>query len=109
MVIPAEPLLDNCTECGACCFGDGARYVSVSGSDHRRLGEEVTTVAHFVGNGCYMRLVDGHCVALAINLTGPHFTCDVYSTRPTPCRSLEQGSHQCRAEQQRKRTRAQNA
>lgn len=92
---PAVP--DACTECGACCHGEGPRYLPVSGDDHQRLGDAAEDLTQFIGNRCYLRLVDGHCVALQLDVQGRAFSCAVYEQRPTPCRALERGSAQCLA------------
>ena len=96
----------DCLECGACCFGDGPRYLRVSGDDHERLGSDGDSLTHFIGNRCYMRLVDGHCAALSVQPTGPRFVCQTYATRPDTCRRLERGSAECLAEFERKHARS---
>lgn len=96
----------SCLECGACCFADGPRYLRVSGDDHRRLGPGLPSLTHFIGNRCYMRLVDGHCVALTVPEPGSHWVCKAYAIRPGVCRDLERGSPQCLAEFERKHGRA---
>jgi hypothetical protein len=62
-----------------------------------------------VGNRCYMRLTNGHCEALSVELEATRFVCSVYLTRPELCRKLEPGSPECFAEIERKRARAQSA
>jgi hypothetical protein len=69
----------------------------VTGDDYERLGDAVEDFVHFVGNRAYMRLADGHCAALRIELDG-RFVCTVYETRPDACRDLERESPQCAAE-----------
>jgi uncharacterized protein len=87
-----------CLDCGACCFSTLETYARVSGSDHTRLAERAEALTVFVGNRCYMRLVDGHCAALFIDVASRRFVCSVYETRPTVCRELERNSPACEAE-----------
>lgn len=70
------------------------------------MGEGGTGLTHFIGNRCYMRLVDGHCGALGVAAAAPRFACGVYETRPETCRLLERGSPECLAEHARKYQRA---
>lgn len=69
----------------------------MTGDDHERLGEAAETFVSFIGNRAYMRLSDGHCAALRIELTG-RFVCTVYETRPDACRDLERTSPHCAGE-----------
>ncbi|HEX6244495.1 MAG TPA: YkgJ family cysteine cluster protein, partial [Polyangiales bacterium] len=101
--------LPECLVCGACCFGQGERYVPVSGDDHARLGDQAEAYTQFIGNRCYMRMHQGHCAALQVAEDG-RFVCQVYASRPTTCRDLARGGGACRAEFEQKRavaTRAQ--
>jgi Fe-S-cluster containining protein len=100
-----EPLPANCTECGACCYGDGPKYVRVTGSDYSRLGERAVGVTHFEGNRCYMRLVERRCSALDGSFRERRCSCSLYDSRPEPCRALEHGSAECRAVLERERSR----
>lgn len=75
------------------------------GDDYERLGEAAEELVHFVGNRAYMRLADGHCVALRVELSG-RFVCSVYEARPDACRDLERGSPQCAGERFTKAGRA---
>lgn len=88
----------ECLQCGTCCFSLLLDYVSVSGDDHARLGERAEELVWFEGNRAYMRMVDGHCAALCIELQSGEFVCDAYATRPQVCRDLERGSGACRGE-----------
>lgn len=97
----------TCQRCGACCFSDSTSYVPVTGADHRRLADDEEALTHFVGNRCYMRMVDGHCAALAVR--AGRFVCTVYETRPAICRELHRGSPECRAEMTLKKVRARRA
>jgi hypothetical protein len=69
----------------------------VTGDDYERLGHAAEELVHFVGNRAYMRLADGHCASLRVELSG-RFVCTVYETRPDACRDLERASPQCAAE-----------
>jgi hypothetical protein len=71
--------------------------VRVMGDDYERLGEAAEDLVHFVGNRAYMRLAEGHCAALRVELSG-RFVCTVYETRPDACRDLERESPQCAGE-----------
>jgi hypothetical protein len=86
-----------CLECGACCFSNLETSVRVTGDDYGRLGEAADGLVHFVGNRAYMRLDEGHCAALRIELEG-RFVCTVYEARPEVCRNLERASPQCAGE-----------
>jgi hypothetical protein len=69
----------------------------VTGDDYERLGTAAEDVVRFVGNRAYMRVTDGHCAALRIELSG-RFVCTLYETRPDACRAFERGSPQCAGE-----------
>lgn len=77
----------------------------VTGDDWQRLGAEADRVAHFIGHRAFMRMREGHCVAL-IEERGPvgetWHACAIYERRPQVCRDLERGSPQCEAERERK-------
>lgn len=70
----------------------------VNGRDHARLGERVEELTLFFGNRCYMRMADGHCAALVIDVNTGSFVCSVYETRPEVCRELARGSPECAGE-----------
>ncbi|MEP7052808.1 MAG: YkgJ family cysteine cluster protein [Pseudomonadota bacterium] len=84
--------------CGSCCFSKLATYVRVNGHDHARLGARVEELTLFVGNRCYMRMVEGHCAALVIDVNTRSFVCSAYEDRPEVCRELERGSRECAGE-----------
>src|SRR5690349_5011445 len=92
----------ECLQCGACCFGDGERYVPVTGDDHERLGEHAEALTVFLGNRCFMRMEHGHCAALELTADG-RFACSLYLRRPETCRELARGEAACQAELQTKR------
>ena len=87
----------GCVRCGACCFSHSAEYVAVLGDDWARLGPEVDQLAHFIGNKAFMRMHDGHCIALRVTPEGT-FLCDAYERRPSTCRDLAEGSRECEGE-----------
>jgi uncharacterized protein len=96
--------LPECTACGTCCFSTLPEYVRVFGCDWDRMDDHARSLTHFLGNRCYMRLDEGRCAALRIDLApaGPRFTCAVYEARPDACRALERGSGACRGERHEK-------
>ncbi len=77
----------------------------MTGDDYNRLGEAAERLVHFVGNRAYMRLTDGHCAALRVELDG-RFVCTAYEARPDTCRDLERESAQCAGERLAKAGRA---
>jgi uncharacterized protein len=94
-----------CLACGSCCFSKLATYARIDGSDHARLGDRVDELTVFIGNRCYMKMHDGHCAALAVDVVTRRFVCSAYETRPAVCRELERGSPACRGEIHEKSTR----
>lgn len=77
----------------------------MTGDDYERLGEAAEGLVNFLGNRAYMRLADGHCAALRVELEG-RFVCTVYETRPDACRELERESPHCAGERHAKHGRA---
>jgi uncharacterized protein len=96
--VSGMPAVPECLSCGTCCFSRMLDYVRVSGQDYARLGERVDELVWFDGNRAYMRMVDGHCGALRIDLRSGEFVCDTYGTRPQVCRDLARGSGACLGE-----------
>ena len=92
----------DCLQCGVCCFSQLEQYVRVRGDDHARLGEQAAELTHFVGNRCYLRMVEGHCAALQVEPEGRLFVCTAYAVRPQLCRDIEPGSPVCAAERHAK-------
>lgn len=86
----------DCQACGACCHAGHDRHVPVLGDDHARLGPDVESLTVWLGNRCYMRMVDDHCAALVRD--GERWACSVYERRPQVCRDLARGSPACRHE-----------
>lgn len=86
--------LPQCTECGVCCFFEDPRYVMVFEADSERLGARAGELTHFIAGRCFMRQVDGHCIALQQH--GEHWLCSIYETRPQLCRDFERGCGKCR-------------
>lgn len=92
----------ECVACGCCCFSTVPHYVRVFGVDHARMDDRARSFTDFDGHACTMRMVDGHCAALAIDPAGPSYRCTIYPMRPDVCRSLERGSGACRADRHEK-------
>jgi uncharacterized protein len=87
----------DCQVCAACCFAPHDRHVRVTGDDHARLrADEQAGLTRWEGNRCYLRMVDGHCVALAV--VDGRWSCTIYERRPQLCRDLARGSDACRNE-----------
>jgi Fe-S-cluster containining protein len=84
--------------CGVCCFSTLDDYVAVTGADYARLGDDVDALVRFDGTHAFMRMRDGHCGSLGIDLTTQRFVCRVYETRPDTCRDLARGSGACLGE-----------
>jgi hypothetical protein len=76
--------------------------VRVLGDDYSRLGELAESLVRFDGNRAYMRLLDGHCAALEVDVGSGQFVCTAYAMRPQVCRDLERGESACRAEREAK-------
>lgn len=80
-------------------------FVRVSGDDWTRLGDRADALAHFIGNRAFMRMRDGHCVALEVQPAqdgAPDYFCTIYERRPQICRDLARGSGECEAERELK-------
>jgi hypothetical protein len=73
----------ECVACGTCCFSTLATYVRLDGDDHHRLGERAGDLTAFVGNRVYMRMFEGHCAALQLDVASGQFLCSVYEARST--------------------------
>ena len=92
-----------CQTCGLCCChpltkADGPvaddRLLSYSGTHEVTYrwwhGYEET----FTETGYWMRMRDGHCIALEGEL-GKSVSCSIYADRPSACRQFEAGSESC--------------
>lgn len=101
--------LPDCLACGACCFADRPDYVPVRGDDYTRLGEDAEALTVWHGNRCFLRMADGHCGALVLDVGSRQFVCSTYATRPDTCRTLERGSPECEGERFEKAERAREA
>lgn len=87
----------DCQACAACCFAPHDEHVRVTGDDHARLlPHEQEALTRWKGNRCYLRMVDGRCVALAV--VDGAWACTIYARRPQLCRDLARGSDACRHE-----------
>jgi len=93
----AEADSATCCACGACCFNEDSRYVLVSGEDYDRLGARAEELTHFASGLCFMRMHEGHCVALELQTDG-RVRCSIYEQRPRLCRELEPRSQVCERE-----------
>ncbi len=92
---------ENCLNCGVCCFSKSGTYVRVSEKDWLRLGEEAAHWARTVGGQHYMRMEEGHCLALQVMTPrgeAPVFFCAIYEKRPQVCRDLARGKNACQTE-----------
>ena len=92
----------DCRDCGACCFSAAAEYVRVTGADWARLGPRAEELAEFSGHRAFMRMREGHCVALALRTDRAtavtDYFCTIYEQRPQICRDLTRGSPECAGE-----------
>lgn len=86
--------LPDCKVCAACCFSAREHYVELKGADHARLtASEQRELVSFHGTRCYMKMVDGHCIAL--ERIGDVWLCSIYDRRPQLCRDYERGGPAC--------------
>ena len=84
----------DCKVCAACCFSARERYVVVTGADHARLRvAEQQALTEFHGTRCFMKMEDGHCIALVQH--GAEWLCSIYERRPQLCRDYERGGAAC--------------
>jgi uncharacterized protein len=82
--------------------------VRVFGYDWDRMDERARSFTHFLGNRCFLRIEEGRCAALLVDLTDPtrpRFLCSIYEARPDVCRALDRGSGACLGERHEKRER----
>lgn len=96
MSLPAD-----CLRCGVCCHSELPTYIRVTGDDWARLGDEADRWAHFIGHRAYLRMQDGHCLALEKRPApdgGWLHVCVNYERRPQICRDLQRGSPECAGE-----------
>jgi uncharacterized protein len=69
------------------------------------MDEPARALTHFLGNRCYLRIEEGRCVALVIDVAdgaAPRFLCSIYDARPDVCRALERGGGACRSDRHEK-------
>jgi Fe-S-cluster containining protein len=88
----------ECLACGTCCYSPSHEYVWVNGADWTRLGADAERLAHFIGNRAFMKMQDGHCIALDIRRRPDgtrEFFCTIYEQRPQICHALGRGSPEC--------------
>lgn len=86
--------LPPCTECGFCCFFPDPRYVLLFEPDLERLGELVPQVTVEIKGRAFLRMAEGHCVALKQD--GERWLCSIYDRRPQLCRDFARGIETCR-------------
>lgn len=95
----------GCTKCGVCCFSQSEDYLHVAEVDARRLGAELTQLTQRIDGRRYMKMQEGHCIALTYNARSDEFLCSIYEKRPDVCHWLERGSGQCATERREKQGR----
>lgn len=95
----------GCTKCGVCCFSESEDYLHVAEVDAARLGAEAARLTRRIGGRSYMRMNDGHCIALTYRQTTGELLCSIYERRPDVCHWLERGSGQCATERREKKGR----
>jgi Fe-S-cluster containining protein len=72
------------------------------------MDERARALTHFLGNRCYLRIEEGRCAALVVDVVGvtdgaaPRFVCSIYEARPDVCRALERGGGACRSDRHEK-------
>ena len=74
----------------------------MTGSDYSRLATRAEELVWFDGIRAYMRMVEGHCSALRIDLPTGTFVCSAYEQRPQVCRDLARASGHCLGERDAK-------
>ncbi len=70
----------------------------VTGDDYARLGDVVGDLVVWEENRAYLRIEDGHCAALRVDIQRRELVCTVYRARPAICRDLGRGSPECAGE-----------
>jgi len=70
----------------------------VTGDDHARLSDRADDLVAFDGNRAHMRMEEGHCAALRLDVATRSFVCSAYATRPDACRDLARDSGACHGE-----------
>ena len=87
--------LEDCRDCGRCCFDEDATYLPVFFVDLDRMSEHTRAFTRTEEGRTYMSLREGRCAALTIDPVAGRFVCGVYEERPDVCRALQRGSAQC--------------
>lgn len=83
----------DCRACGACCVGDGGRFVVVGDDDAPSL-PRVRNAEHDAR--LYLpTLSDGRCVYLRGQVGQPGLECSAYDRRPLACSAFEAGGKSC--------------
>ena len=96
------PDVPACLACGTCCFSLLDTFVKVTGDDYARLAARAEELVRFDGTRAYMRMVEGHCIALDIDARTGTFICNAYELRPQVCRDLARESGNCLGERDAK-------
>lgn len=87
--------LEDCRDCGRCCFDEDATYLPVFFVDLDRMSERTRAFTREADGRSFMALREGRCAALTIDPVAGRFVCGIYEERPDVCRALERGSAQC--------------
>ncbi len=99
---PVADGLPHCIACGCCCFSVDPEYVRVFGIDLERMDEDARSYTIDRGGRVAMRLTEGRCAALILDVTARTFVCAIYEQRPDVCRSLARASGGCLADRRDK-------
>jgi uncharacterized protein len=100
--------VEDCQDCGACCFSESETRVVVTDADRARLGDDAARFVAVHEDRSFMRIDRsgpvGRCVALEVIADG-RFACGIYQRRPEICRRFSPASDSCTAESALKRDR----
>jgi Fe-S-cluster containining protein len=89
---------EDCTQCGACCFGREPGYLRVFEVDRARMADVDPWLVEEQDDGkAHMRMVQGRCAALRLDPATSRLVCAIYPVRPDVCRWLARGSGDCHA------------
>jgi len=83
---------DDCTRCGACCFGTHERYIALLPEDRGRAIPPALT--NEIEGRRYMKMCGGHCAEL-VATPDARLVCGIYDARPEACRAFRAGSFEC--------------
>jgi Fe-S-cluster containining protein len=88
---------EDCTQCGACCFGQEPDYLPVFEGDRARMAGEDPWLVEIRDGRAHMRMVGGRCAALRVDPATSRILCAIYPVRPDVCRWLARGTGDCHA------------